>query len=106
VDPAMLSSATREGGEKKGHHVHERELKRNFLEIEYAEVHQCENPIRGECFVSSVHVQISGVNAVVSYDRSILKADSREVISKVRETRVWHHKKNGWINVHFVRRPI
>ena len=104
VDLAMLPSATREAEEKKGHHAIEHELKQRFLELEY--VHPHEVPTREESVVCNVRFEISGINAAVSYDRSILKAGSKEVKSRLREVRVWHHQKYGWTNVHFVRRPI
>lgn len=56
--------------------------------------------------LSNVQADIMGINAVVSYDRIILNDERNKVISRMRETRVWHHSKKGWLNVHFVRRPL
>jgi len=54
--------------------------------------------------ISNVSVKFSGgVNAVVSYDRSMSDEDKTELF---RETRVWQHQKKGWVNIHFVRSTI
>jgi len=50
----------------------------------------------------------NGTQSVISYDRTIFgKADAvNSVLTKIRETRVWHHGPKGWQNVHFLRKPI
>lgn len=59
--------------------------------------------------ISNVEFKMyNGTESVISYDRQIMeKVDGvSTVLTKIRETRVWHHGPNGWQNVHFVRKPI
>lgn len=101
VDPIMLWPAEKNSGQ---HNVTESELKRSFLNLEYIRGHNVsEQEVN---ILSNVEAEIMGISAVVSYKRSILKADNGEIISRIHETRVWLHTKQGWLNVHFVRRPI
>ena len=47
---------------------------------------------------------IEGTKAVVTYERQ-LKNELGEIITNFSETRVWSHEAQGWLCVHFVRKP-
>jgi len=57
--------------------------------------------------ISNVEIDIqNGTKAVVSYDRILIDDDNKNTKSQFRETRVWSHEKNGWMCIHFVRKPL
>ena len=56
--------------------------------------------------LSNVSVEVqNGTKAVVTYDRKISSKDN-ETATKFKETRVWSHEKNGWMCIHFHRKPV
>ena len=57
--------------------------------------------------ISNAQIEIpSGTKAVVSYDREIEDKATGEIKSRFRETRIWSHDSNGWICIHFIRKPL
>lgn len=52
----------------------------------------------------SVHFH-DGTSSTVSYDRAI-KLPNGEVLSRMRESRVWNHGRKGWVNVYFERKEL
>jgi UMP-CMP kinase len=101
VDPTMLLPVE---GKNRHHDMTEGELRQAFQDLEYEQSHNISEQVVN--VLSNVQAEVMGNNAVVSYDRSILNAERSQVITRMRETRVWHHSKKGWLNVHFVRRPL
>jgi UMP-CMP kinase len=102
IDPTMLLPPL----DEKSHHdpMTEGEIQHAIQILEYDRGHNIsEQKVN---LLSNVQADIMGINAVVSYDRVILNDERNKVISRMRETRVWHHSKKGWLNVHFVRRPL
>jgi hypothetical protein len=103
IDPVMLLPPL-EG--KRDHHdpMTDGEIQQAIQTLEYDHGHNISEQKINQ--ISNVKADILGINAVISYDRVILNDDRNTVMSRMRETRVWHHSKKGWLNVHFVRRPL
>ena len=56
-------------------------------------------------FVVDAEVEvIDGTKAVVTYERQ-LKNELGEITTHFKETRVWSHEPQGWLCIHFVRKP-
>ncbi len=53
---------------------------------------------------ATVNIQ-DGTKVIVNYDRRI-EDESGNVITEFRETRIWSHEEEGWVCVHFIRKPL
>lgn len=81
------------------------EIKKQFDEDESLELPSDHENVSDS--ISNVEIEIqNGTKAVVSYDRMILDECKNDAKYQFRETRVWSHEKEGWMCVHFVRKPI
>jgi UMP-CMP kinase len=66
------------------------------------EVHE----VGTETYVSNATVTFQGgTKAIVTYDRRTEDNDGN-IVSEMKESRVWSHGCNGWECIHFIRKPV
>ena len=98
----MLSTSTQEGDQSHDENV-EIDINKGFQVHEL--IDDCSNGTVNH--ISNATIEFpTGTKAIVSYNRRIEDKATGEVKSEFRETRVWSHEQQGWMCIHFVRKPL